>query len=373
MPPTGTIKRVFPGGNTSRGFVSFYDQIIGPEANRIFIIKGGPGVGKSTFMKAIGEVMIEKGYDLEYHHCSSDNNSLDGLVIPALNIAFMDGTAPHIVDPKNPGCVDEILHLGDYWDEEGLVTNKEQVVDLNRFVGRCFQRAYRYLKAAYAVYEEIESLYGLAFDPGKANVKTELLRRMLFNGHPVSGVPGRKRHLFGSAITPEGPINHLETIFSSAQRMIVIKGSPGSGRASMLAKLAEAATERGFYTECYHCAFVPDRIEHLWWPELQAGITTSSWPHVYTYPSSDAITIDMDETLDCKILESQSSAVDQAQKRFGILFDDAVRSIREAKSAHDEMEKYYVPYMDFAAIDRLRERVIERVIQYAKLRDGLKV
>lgn len=97
MPPTGTIKRVFPGGNTNRGFVSFYDQIIGPEATHIFVIKGGPGVGKSTFMKAIGAVMQAEGYDLEYHHCSSDNNSLDGLVIPALGVALLDGTAPQRV------------------------------------------------------------------------------------------------------------------------------------------------------------------------------------------------------------------------------------------------------------------------------------
>lgn len=365
MPPTGTVKHVFPGGNTSRGFVSYYDQIISPEATRIFVIKGGPGVGKSTFMKAIGEVMLEKGYDLEYHHCSSDNNSLDGLVIPALGIAFMDGTAPHIVDPKNPGCVDEILHLGDYWDEEGIVKGKSSVLELNRFVGRCFQRAYRYLNAAHAVYQDMEASYGLAFDPGKANVKTELLRRMLFNGHPVSGIPGRKRHLFGSAITPEGPKNYLDTIFASAERMVLVTGSPGSGRVLMLSKLADSAAERGFYTECYHCALDPDKIEHLWWPELQTGITTSAWPHIYDPEGIEVIRIDMDEALDKKVLEENSAAITRAKQRFQMLFDDAVSSIREAKGAHDEMEKYYVPYMDFAAIDQLREKVIHRVLAYA--------
>lgn len=69
----GSIINFFPGGNTAQGFYSFYDYL--PyEAEQVFIIKGGPGTGKSTFMKKIGERMIEEGYDIEFHWCSSDNN-----------------------------------------------------------------------------------------------------------------------------------------------------------------------------------------------------------------------------------------------------------------------------------------------------------
>lgn len=91
----GKIRHMFPGGNTSLGFFSYYDYILSQEeAARIIIIKGGPGVGKSTFMKKIANEMAEIGYDLEYMHCSSDNNSLDGVVIPEIKVALVDGTAP---------------------------------------------------------------------------------------------------------------------------------------------------------------------------------------------------------------------------------------------------------------------------------------
>lgn len=94
MSGKGMVKKVFPGGNTCRGFYSFYDYIIGSEAARIFVIKGGPGVGKSSFMRFIANEFVENGYDVELHHCSSDNNSLDGVVIPAAKVALIDGTAP---------------------------------------------------------------------------------------------------------------------------------------------------------------------------------------------------------------------------------------------------------------------------------------
>jgi MoxR-like ATPase len=106
------IRHLFPGGNTTKGFYSYYDYILGQqEATKIICLKGGPGVGKSTYMKRIGKVMEEEGFDIEYMHCSSDPNSLDGVVITDIKVALLDGTAPHVVDPKNPGAVDESVHL----------------------------------------------------------------------------------------------------------------------------------------------------------------------------------------------------------------------------------------------------------------------
>ena len=62
------------------------------------MLKGGVGVGKSNFMRKIGQDFEARGYDIEYHWCSSDNNSLDGIVIGNNQICFLDGTAPHVVD-----------------------------------------------------------------------------------------------------------------------------------------------------------------------------------------------------------------------------------------------------------------------------------
>jgi hypothetical protein len=90
----GSIRKVFPGGNTAYGFYSFYDNIIQEDAARIFVIKGGPGVGKSTFMRKIADEVLRRGLDVEYECCSSDNKSIDGIVIPVFGIAMIDGTAP---------------------------------------------------------------------------------------------------------------------------------------------------------------------------------------------------------------------------------------------------------------------------------------
>lgn len=86
----------FLGANSYNGFYSLYDSFTSlPEIKRLYIIKGGPGCGKSTFMKAIATAANEAGYDVERVLCSADPDSLDGIYIPGLHIAYVDGTAPH--------------------------------------------------------------------------------------------------------------------------------------------------------------------------------------------------------------------------------------------------------------------------------------
>ena len=89
----GKIRRMFLGSNSSVGFYSLFPQIQSMDLKQFFIIKGGPGTGKSVFIKKIGKHVENMGYDLEYYHCSSDCNSLDGIFVPELKIALVDGTA----------------------------------------------------------------------------------------------------------------------------------------------------------------------------------------------------------------------------------------------------------------------------------------
>jgi len=94
MTSKAQMRRMFAGSNTSGGFRSFYDHLIGQEATRTIVLKGGRGVGKSTLMKYIAEHMANLDHDVELFHCSSDPSSLDGVVMPGIAVALMDGTAP---------------------------------------------------------------------------------------------------------------------------------------------------------------------------------------------------------------------------------------------------------------------------------------
>lgn len=357
------IKHVFPGGNTPEGFFSYYHYIIPPTARRIFLLKGGPGTGKSSFMKKISAEMISRGYAVEHHHCSSDPHSLDGLVVPKLDVAFMDGTAPHMVDPKNPGCVDEILYLGDFWDEIKIVHHKDEIMSCNHDISQHFQRSYRYLRAAKSLYDDWKNINLNALDISEVNKKTQQLLSAVFSGIDTIG-SGKIRKLFASAITPEGSVHYLDSLHDTMHHCFIITGQPGTGKSALLSKIIDAAIFKGLDVEAYYCPLDPHKPEHLLIPALETAIMTSAFPHTI-FPANTELVINMNE---CLIKSKRIKYEDElAYNRIYFLqhFQKAISHIKKAKQLHDVLETYYVPNMNFAGVQQLWEKTLQRVLAYS--------
>lgn len=149
-------QKFFSGGNSGEGFHNYFDGIlpVWERLERFFIIKGGPGVGKSTLMKRVAAKAEEEGEETEYFYCSGDPDSLDAIRLVKRGILFADGTAPHCLDPVFPGAVEEILNLGEQIDRKRIVKYREEVERLTRQNKLSYRRAYAYLKAAAALEEE---------------------------------------------------------------------------------------------------------------------------------------------------------------------------------------------------------------------------
>lgn len=367
----GKIRHFFPGGNTSKGFYSFYRYILPQEtARRILCIKGGPGTGKSSFMKKIGQYFNEKGYDLEYHHCSSDNNSLDGIVIKGLNVALIDATSPHIVDPVNPGAVDEILNFGDFWNERYFTSSRNSIISVNKQIGKVFKHAYRYIGAAKIVHDDWSSYNSEALSISKLNLLKEDLKGEIFKDMPVSSM-GTDRHLFATAFTPNGIVTYVDSIADGYKRVYVLNGEPGTGKTNVLSFLCDEAQKRGLSPEVFHDPLIPERIEHLLLPELSIAILTSNEINKRNLIGNQ---INMDDNLNKNLLKKHSQDIEEAKNTFNLLLDKGLATISKAKALHDELEKYYIPNMDFDKIDNKFNEIMNRLLKYEKeYKDSLRL
>lgn len=366
----GKLKKVFPGGNTSQGFVSLYHNIIEPDATRILVIKGGPGVGKSTFMRKIGETMLERGYDVEYHCCSSDNGSLDGVCIPAIKVAMLDGTAPHVVDPKNPGAVDEIIHLGDFWDEEKMRANKDLVLESNARVGRLFQIAYSNLREAKVIHDEWKSYITESMTWPKVNeIANSILTNIFQNITPQYQQAVRERHLFGSAISPQGPVHYYETILQDVENLYLLKGEPGTGKSTILKKAVDQASLLGLDTEVFNQPFDPGLYDVVVIPSRKTALLVNTEPLHFDPSVLPSLKFtkeyNLDDCINQEILQKYLKEVADAKVRFWRSFNRAVEYVGQAKAVHDEMENYYIPAMDFDAINAKRDETMNRVLAWA--------
>ena len=141
----------FAAANGYGGFRSYFNCIFDPKKfTRIYVLKGGPGTGKSSLMKKISVWAQEKNLETEVVFCSSDPNSLDGVIVGLENrkIAIIDGTAPHETDAKIPGAADEIINLGELWSKKKLTEQREEILRLNSLKSFHYKNAYSYLSLA---------------------------------------------------------------------------------------------------------------------------------------------------------------------------------------------------------------------------------
>ncbi len=360
------IKKMFPGAVTSEGFYSFYHYMIQQDANHIFVIKGGPGVGKSSFMKKIGQTMLDRGYDIEYHCCSSDNGSIDGIVIPKLQIGLLDGTSPHIVDPKNPGAVDEIINLGEYWNEEMMKKSRKEIISCNSKVSSYFQRAYFALKEAKIALSEWKYYISTYQDWNQINQMTLKVQREIFKIAPKKH--GKERHLFAWGHTPQGKTQFIDTLLNTTDTLYILEGQPGTGKSTFLSKIAEQAATYGLDVEYYHNTLDPEQLDLIILPDLQTALVINSEPYAYipTF-AGHTITLNFEQSLNrTELMKDCGEEIEDCQIRVNQHITRALKHSSKAKATHDLLETYYVPAMNFTGVEKKLKSVLERILSYVE-------
>ena len=67
--------------------------------------------------------------------------------------------------------------------------------------------------------------------------------------------------------------------------------------------------------------------------------------------------LDFDSLLKASVLSPQAKAIAECRDRMENRIKEAVAFIAQAKKAHDELEAYYIPAMDFEAIENLGDQL----------------
>jgi hypothetical protein len=361
----GNIKNYYAGGNTARGFHSLYNSNL-QGLDRLFILKGGPGTGKSSLMKKVGADWQRQGFDIELLHCSSDNDSIDGIIIPSLKVGIVDGTAPHVIEPTAPGAIEEYINLGKAWDSAKLAVDKQNILKLSGKISGSFQTAYSTFNQALKIHDEWEKIFINSMDFGKADTLTTSLIDKLY-GKIRLNKTSDVRHRFLGAATPKGAVDFVPNLTEGLSKRYLIKGRPGSGKSTMLKKLAAAAEDRGFDVEVYHCGFDPNSLDMVIVRELGFAIFDSTAPHEY-FPSSGADeVIDMYEELIAPGTDDIfAEDIQEIAGRYSGKMKEAISHLANAKALHDDLEKIYVGAMDFSVVDEIQANIqgeIEKIAE----------
>ncbi len=338
----------FAGANRAEGFVGAYDTIADErKLERVYVIKGGAGTGKSTLMRHLAYEAEKEGYDVVRYLCGSDPQSLDCVVLGD-RIAILDGTAPHNRDMTHPGASSSLIDLSRFWDEEKLESRRSVIADSSAEKGRAYSSAYRFLGAAEQIEKEKRAYGERVFLREKAQGAAERLVKSWEKDKKRKGAGGRTTTVERCALTMKGAFRIVGG--EDIQKYCVAESY---GCAPLFMELLAKTLEKAGQDIVVSCLPVPAVIESIYLPQSRVLITVG------------------DET-DGKCINMGRFCRREARGEFRLAtkiqmscLNEGLRYLSKASVKHFELEKEYAAAMDFERLARyentLREEILGRL------------
>ena len=341
----------FAAANGYSGFRSYFAEIFAPEKfDKIYVLKGGPGTGKSSFMKRLRSALCESGYEVESVLCSSDPRSLDGVVASANDhrVAILDGTAPHERDAILPGAKDELIPLGNLWDSRYLYGSRERICELSSAKSKAYKAAYAYLKIAGATQEARQRMICSSFDEicAKKHIKNLAESSLAIEEADLS-------HRLLSAFCKDGYVKPDGIIDQSIRKITV--GSDRDRSTHYISVLWRYLDSVGVKCTLIHSPFLDAELEGLYFPK--SGILLS-------VTDSNECDILADEFFVTVPEDTEQIRVAGLLRQYSL--DDAARWFAIASDLHFRLEKIYTTAMNFEKIEEIYARVLTEMTDILK-------
>lgn len=343
-----TNLKYFLAANSCQGFVSYFAESYNAKADwRTYIIKGGPGTGKSSFMKYVAARAQEKNQKILLCPCSSDPDSLDAIILEDKKIIILDGTSPHTVDPSYPGAVEEIVNLGAFWKPEALREKREAIIELTDKNKVLHKAVSGYLRAAGQFLKENSELSSSAVNKEKALLFAKSVVRKHIPKRQRSKSPVHWTRFLGG-VTPKGIIGYGNTVLAECDKLIIINDDLGAPSNIVIKYIEDIAFERGYDTITLKNPLLPEDLrDGIIIPELSFAVVRES---DYLHFDTELRRIHARRFTLPLTLSKNRSRIKFNKKTAEKLLLSSISLLKEAKKVHDDLEKNYIDAMDFEAL-----------------------
>lgn len=355
MKKTKKCSQFFLGANRPGGFSSIFEDVYkNRDGWRVYVIKGGPGSGKSTLMKAVAEKGERLGERCERIYCSSDPGSLDAVILPERRCAIFDGTAPHVLEPALPGARENIINLGECWNSDMLYAARRDIAECAAECTACHKRAQRLLACADAFRRNTSELAAAAMDSRKISAQAQRLFKKLIS-EPKTGGESSLRML--SAVTPQGITAFEGTLTDICSTIVPISDELYAPAAELMRQLLCLLSGKCDVINCV-CSQDISRTEHIILPELSIAFSVQNPFHSLAATERAVRT---ERFMPKGFMESNRKRIKENRRLCKALTAEAAAEMAGAKALHDELERYYISAMDFAAVGEMAEKTLGKI------------
>ena len=343
---------VFACACTAYGFKSLFDEIFSPERyKRVYILKGSCGSGKSDIIRKVAAECHKRGSEYELFACSFDPDSLDGIIIREPEICIIDGTSPHIAEPKYPGAVEIVLNTGNA-DEKKLLLKREEIIGLCKKSSAAFGKSYSFLRATYEIQTNLTDIVTENFQFTKMFCAIKRFCERNF----VSGDGYIRENRLTQVICKDG-IYQSNAFFERASKKCLVLDSLGTAHI-LLGELAQWAARCDMPVTVSLSPLDFERINALYFPTIDMAFHVlpdctrrEEYFHVFN----------MARFVDKDVVRASKYKIRFLKKCFHQLIEQTAESMAQAYRCHMELESIYNRNTDYCVNDELYKRLVSDI------------
>ena len=346
----------FLAANSAQGFFSLFNELYVPDDGwKAYIIKGGPGTGKSGLMRKLAKAAEDRGYAVERIICSSDPDSLDAIIIPEKKLCFADGTAPHVMEAKYPGAVEEIINLGQFWNSKTLETNREHIITLTNCNKALHSKSAKYVSAYYQTLSDSMKINKSAID----NKKIEnFASRFIARNCQCSNRMGMQKNRLINGITPKGYVTLFDTANRYCDRIYAVNDEDFYVSSVLMEALRRCAVSNGVdVISCLNPLSPQGNPLHIILPKERTGFFTSN--SLQNFKSIAYKNIKTSRFVNKDIISAHKQRLVFDRRVSSEMLSEAVKLLEKAKKVHDDLEADYIKAMNFDKLNIFADKLIE--------------
>ncbi len=356
--PPAFDQKFFASANSSRGFKNEFPLCFGTGSgiDLLYIIKGGPGTGKSHLLRTVGRCAEAHGYATTYYCCSSDSTSLDGLRAEKEGhptLGFVDGTAPHVFEPTLPGVKEEIVNLGIFWRGDLLQDHEAEIRRLNALKAACYTLTYHDLAACGETLTAADQLVDPCIKKEKLNALAGRLARSFTAGKPFSESPA-----YVQSVGMKGFIR-FDTYEQMASRrggeIICVDDCYGLGF-HLTRRIHSLLKDKGADILVSRDPVMHEKIDGLF--DLRSGNCILVGAEDCLFPHRR---VTLRRYLDAAAFKTVRSEVRHRLRLAEDMKKNACESMKKAGTYHFSLETIYAAAMDFKAKDQFDKAFCRRL------------
>lgn len=368
MPDTethyGTLKKehaYFAASNSHKGFLTYFDRIFrNKHISHLYIIKGGPGTGKSRFMREIASSAEAYGELVEYYYCSSDQSSLDGIIIHRASegsvanaVAVIDGTAPHSFDTVLPGAREDIIDLGRFWNSDILSESADELNRLGNIKRDHYKKAYEYLSASHPLKKISDEIL-------KPFVLFDKLEK--YADEVTSRIIGRDAEVIPALIDSVGALGDVryDSFSPFADKVLYVDDTMGVAYL-LLDRIFDKALSKGADMKVSYDPVEPDEINALFINDGELAVIKCGKNAETEFDALTGQNISMRKFLSSDISGLERQKLRHLREMRSSLITLSLSELELAGRIHFDIESIYISAMDFSAKEKFSEEFRARL------------